>query len=188
MLFGPPLISDSKLAARGLRVARSGRGAIAASYSALVNIIAETKGVSAVEFGLVTPILLGLLSPLIDIGLAYSQQIKLRHAAEAGAQYASLNTWSSSTVAAIQTATNSATPLSVTWAAPPTEFCGCPNGSNTQITNTGNPPCSGTPSGCSEPAGYYVTFTVTSNYTPVMPFSVLSNPTTLTAQPVVRVQ
>jgi Flp pilus assembly protein TadG len=188
MLSGQPLGVGSVTAAHALRVTRYAIAPLTAIYRAVRNTAADRKGLSAVEFGLVAPVLLGMLSPLIDLGLAFSQQIKLEHAAEAGAQYASLNPWSSSTAAAIQNAANNSTPLALTWAAAPTEFCGCPNGSNTQITNTGNPPCSGTPSGCSEPAGYYVTFTVTSNYTPVMPFSVLSNPTTLTAQPVVRVQ
>jgi Flp pilus assembly protein TadG len=141
-----------------------------------------------IEFAIGVTLLLGLLSPMVDLGIAYSQQMKLQHAADAGAQYASLNPWSSSASTRIQNAVTQATTQSVSWTQTPNEFCGCPNSNSTQISNTGTPPCSGTPSGCSEPAGYYVTFTVTSSYTPVMPFSILSNPTTLTAQPVVRVQ
>ncbi len=167
--------------------AASGRGTAALSRG-VRRIAADCTGMSAVEFGVAAPVLLGLLSPVIDLGLAFSQQMKVRHAAEAGAQYASLNPWSNSTAAGVKTAANNATALSLTWTQNPAEFCGCPNSANTQITNTGSPPCSGTPSGCSEPAGYYVTFTVTSNYTPLMPYSILSNPTTLSAQPVVRVQ
>ena len=153
------------------------------------HLMIDCRGMAAVEFGLATVVLLGLLSPMIDLGLAFSQQIKVRHAAEAGAQYASLNLWSSSSSpGAIQNIVNGSTTLSLTWAQSPTEFCGCPNGTNTGITNIGSPPCSGTPSGCSEPAGYYVTFQVTANYTPMMPLSILANPTTLSATPVVRVQ
>jgi Flp pilus assembly protein TadG len=151
-------------------------------------LAADRTGLAMVEFGLGAALLLGALSPLVDLGLAYSQQIKLQNAAEAGAQYASLNPWSNAAASNIQSAVNNATAQSLTWTTTPNEFCGCPNSAGTQITNTGSPPCSGTPSGCSEPAGYYVTFTVAYSYTPVMPFSILSNPTTLTAQPVVRVQ
>jgi hypothetical protein len=114
--------------------------------------------------------------------------MKLQHAADAGAQYASLNPWSSNSSSNIESTVTQATTQTVSWGQTPTEFCGCPNSNSTTITNTGSPPCSGTPSGCAEPVGYYVTFTVTTNYTSVMPFSILSNPTTLTAQPVVRVQ
>jgi Flp pilus assembly protein TadG len=182
------LIHTLNLAAsRGSFVTLCRRAAAAIGHG-LCRVAAERNGITAVEFGLAAPVLLGILSPVIDLGLAFSQQMKVRHAAEAGAQYASLNPWSNGTASAIQNAVNNATALSLAWSQTPNEFCGCPNSTNTQIANTGTPPCSGTPSGCSEPAGYYVTFTVTSNYKPLMPFSILSNPTTLSAQPVVRVQ
>ena len=164
------------------------RRAVARIWHDIRRVGADCAGASAVELGVAAPILLGLLSPVLDLGFAYSQQLRLQHAAEAGAQYASLNPWSSSSSGNIQSAVNNAAMLNLTWTQTPREFCGCPNSTNTQVTNVGSPPCSGTPSGCSEPAGYYMSFTVTSNYTPVMPYSILSNPTTLSAQPVVRVQ
>ena len=57
----------------------------------------DCRGVSAVEFGLATPVFLAALSPLIDLGLAFSQQIRVNQAVEAGAQYAAVNQYNSGT-------------------------------------------------------------------------------------------
>jgi Flp pilus assembly protein TadG len=37
----------------------------------------DRRGVSAVEFGLAAPVFLAALSPVIDLGLAFSQQIRI---------------------------------------------------------------------------------------------------------------
>ena len=49
----------------------------------------DRRGMSAVEFGLAAPVFLAMLTPVIDIGLAFSQQIRVNQAVESGAQYAS---------------------------------------------------------------------------------------------------
>ena len=152
----------------------------------------DRKGMSAVEFGLAAPIFLGALSPLIDIGLAFSQQIRLNQAVEAGAQYASTNAynpdnWSSN----VQSAMTNATTLSIS----PNvgaETCGCPNATSTAISSHDTVSTCGTQNGgtaCTDGSqpGYYVTISATSTYTSVMPYSVLSNPT-LSSQAVVRIQ
>src|ERR1700692_353845 len=56
----------------------------------------DRRGVSAVEFGLAAPMFLAALSPVIDLGLAFSQQIRINQAVEAGAQYASSNPYAGS--------------------------------------------------------------------------------------------
>src|SRR5437588_9218402 len=93
----------------------------------------DRRGVSAVEFGLAAPIFLGALSPVIDLGLAFSQQIKVNQAVEAGAQYASINPYNGSTWSTnVQSAMTNGTILTVS----PTvgaETCGCPNSANTAI-------------------------------------------------------
>ena len=45
----------------------------------------DRSGMSAVEFGLAAPVFLAMLTPVIDIGLAFSQQIRVNQAVEAGA-------------------------------------------------------------------------------------------------------
>src|SRR5229473_3406486 len=90
------------------------------------SLMRAAAGNSTVEFALAVPVLLGLLVPVADLGLAFSQQIQVQQAAQAGAQYALLHGWNSS---AISNAVTAATNLAGIIAAPaPTESCGCPTG------------------------------------------------------------
>ena len=146
----------------------------------------DRRGVSAVEFGLAAPVFLAALSPLIDLGLAFSQQIRVNQAVEAGAQYAAVNQYNNGTWATnVQSAITNATSLTVS----PTvgsETCGCPNATNTAISNVGSPPCT---QACTDGtiAGYYVTISATATYTSVIPYPIINNPT-LSSQAVVRIQ
>jgi Flp pilus assembly protein TadG len=151
----------------------------------------DRRGVSAVEFGLAAPVFLAALSPVIDLGLAFSQQIRINQAVEAGAQYAAVNQYNSGTWATnVSNAVTNATTLSVS----PTvgsETCGCPNATNTTISNVGSPPCTVPPqSNCSDGTapGYYVTISAQASYTSVMPYSILGTSATLSSQAVVRIQ
>src|SRR6266568_5787277 len=138
------------------------------------------RGNAAIELGLATPILLGLLVPVADRGIAFTQQIQVQQAAQAGAQYALLHGYSSS---AISNAVTAATNLPGVSAAPaPSQSCGCPTG-----TAIAAAACSST---CSngETAGTYVYVNAQSSYNPVLPYSVLGSGVTLTAQATVRVQ
>jgi len=138
------------------------------------------RGNAAIEFALATPILLGMLVPVADLGIAFSQQIQVQQAAQAGAQYALLHGWNST---AISNAVTAATNLSGVSAAPaPSQSCGCPTGTTIAAAT-----CSST---CSngETAGTYVFVNAQSPYSAVLPYSVLPSGTTLTAQTIVRVQ
>jgi Flp pilus assembly protein TadG len=44
-----------------------------------------------VEFALAAPLLVGLLVPMADFGIAFSDQIQVQQAAAAGAQYAAFH-------------------------------------------------------------------------------------------------
>jgi Flp pilus assembly protein TadG len=156
----------------------------------------DRRGMSAVEFGLAAPIFLGALSPVIDIGMAFSHQIRVNQAVEAGAQYAAMNpynptNWSSN----ISSAITNATTMSVTPSVG-SQTCGCPNSTSTAIVAAATPntvSTCGTQNGgaaCSDGSqpGYYVTISATSTYTSVMPYSILGSSRTLTSQAVVRVQ
>ncbi len=67
--------------------------------------LAGAKGTSAaLEFALATPLLVALLVPVADLGLAYSEQIRVQQAAQAGAQYAIFHPWSSTSPTAISNA------------------------------------------------------------------------------------
>jgi len=147
---------------------------------------------SAVEFGLAAPVFMAMLTPVIDLGLAFSEQTKLNQAIEAGAQYATANpyngtAWATNVSSAI---TNAQPSLSFTPSVG-SESCGCPNAANTAIV-TGSygtaPNC--TAGGCPDGSnpGYYDTISGSITYISVMPYSILGSTATLSRQAVVRVQ
>jgi Flp pilus assembly protein TadG len=151
----------------------------------------DRRGMSAVEFGIAAPVFLAILMPVIDLGRAYSQEIQVRQAVQAGALYASVNVYNTGTwPSSVSSAVTNSTTLSVS----PTvsaETCGCPNGtdiSSHDTVTTCGPSNGGTNCPDGSAPGYYVTITGTLSYTPVMPYSILANPTTLSAQAVVRIQ
>ncbi len=153
----------------------------------------DRRGMSAVEFGVAAPIFLGILMPVVDLGRAYSQQIQIRQAVQAGALYASVNMYNTGTWS---TNVSSAVTNSTTLGVSPTvgsETCGCPNSTSTDIIShdtlsTCGPSNGGTNCSDGSRPGYYVTITGTLSYSPVMPYSILADPTTLSAQAVVRIQ
>ena len=146
----------------------------------LAFLMRAERGNAAIEFALATPILIGLLEPVADLGIAFSQQLQVQQAAQAGAQYALLHGYNSS---AISNAVTAATALPSVSASPaPTQGCGCPTG-----TTISTVACASVcPNG--ETAGTYVFVNAQYPYTSVMPYSVLGSQTTLTAQASVRIQ
>jgi Flp pilus assembly protein TadG len=149
------------------------------------------RGVAAIEFGLSAPVLLAVLVPVADLGVAFSRQQQLRQAVQAGAQYAALHPWNQNAPAAITDAVTAATSLSgVTVSPAPYQLCGCPsggtaggsNGSGITTVNCGSVCASG------ETAGYYVVISAQLPYTPVLPYSLLGSSTTLSAQSMIRIR
>jgi Flp pilus assembly protein TadG len=158
----------------------------------------DRGGMSAVEFELAAPVFLAMLTPVIDLGLAFSQQIRINQMVEAGAQYATANPYNGSTAttcdstspwtACVTSAMTNATTLSLTPSVG-AETCGCPNSTSTAIvTGYGSPPtCTGTCPDGTKP-GFYVTLSASLTYTSVMPYSILGSSTVLSSRADVRVQ
>lgn len=160
----------------------------------LSQLIRDQRGVSAVELGLAAAFILPPVASVFDFGMAFSEKIKLQQAVQAGAQYASMNVWdSSSSPTNITNTVKNALPTSlrnlVSVSPAPSEACYCPTGTGLQsadsLSSCGTTTCSD-----GESSGYYVTVTATLGYSPVAPYSFafMSNPTTLSATSVVRVQ
>jgi Flp pilus assembly protein TadG len=144
------------------------------------SLVGSERGNSAIEFALAAPMLVGLLVPVADLGMAFSQQMQVQQAAQAGAQYALLHGYNSS---AITNAVTAATNLSSVSAAPaPSQSWGCPTGTTIAAAASGSTCANG------ESAGSYVFVNAQSAYSPVLPYSVLGSSVTLTAQAAVRVQ
>jgi Flp pilus assembly protein TadG len=150
--------------------------------SRLAALVCGEGGTSAVEFALAAPLLVGLLVPMADLGMAFSQQIKVQQAAAAGAQYAALHPWNSTSATAIANAVTAATTLAVTASPAPSQSCGCPSSSSV-VYAACNSTCSN-----GQTAGYYVIVNAQSPYIPQLPYSVLGSSVTLTAQSTVRIR
>ncbi len=143
------------------------------------NGVTAVSGTAAVEFALAATLVLILLSPIIDLGMAFYQQLQVQDAAQAGAQYAAAKGWDST---GIQNAVTSATTLSISASPAPSESCGCPNGT-TFVSASCSSSCTN-----GQNAGTYVTVNAQSSYTPIVPYSFFGSPTTLTATSVVRIK
>lgn len=151
--------------------------------SRFILMFRATGGAAAVEFGLAVPLLLGLLVPIADLGMAFSQRIQVQQSAQAGAQYAAFHPWNSNSPTEIANAAKSASALSGIATSPsPFQVCGCPTGNTVLSANCGST-CAN-----SETAGYYVVVTTELPYTPMLPYSVLGDSVTLTAQSTVRIR
>jgi Flp pilus assembly protein TadG len=149
----------------------------------LRRLLCCNRGAVAVEFGLSAPLLLAVLAPIADLGMAFSQQHQLEEAVQAGAQYAATHSWNQNAASAITGAVIAATPLSGISVSPsPSRQCGCPNGSNITTATCGST-CNNT-----ESAGYYVVISAQLPYTPIMPYSLFGSSTTLSAQSMIRIQ
>ena len=163
------------------------RGALRRWFGCLCALRRAEDGISAVEFALCTPFLLGLILPLLDLGQCFSEQIRVNMAVQAGAQYASLNLWGSTASTDITAVVNGATTLALT-SVTAVQKCGCPNTSGSPTL--WDPPTA--PSTCatttctadSTTGAYYVQVTATYTHPAVVPYS--ASPSTLSSTAVVR--
>ena len=140
----------------------------------------DCRAVSAVEFAITAPLLIGLLIPTADLGLAIAKNTQLHNAAQAGAQYALANGWDS---AGIQTAVLNATKVSpITLNPAPQQSCGCPTGSAITSATCG--------SACPDlsVAGTYVSVSAQTVYNPVVPYPLIGPSITLRASQIIRIK
>jgi Flp pilus assembly protein TadG len=138
------------------------------------------SGIAGMELALATPMLALLMCGGFDFGRAIYEQHRLTTAAEAGIQYATavssnLSNSSGIIAAARADASDTANSLTVT-----TGSCTCPTGTTLCSTAT---TCTG-----STLTGTYQKVTVSESYSTLMTYGFVSNPFTLTAQSMVRVQ
>jgi Flp pilus assembly protein TadG len=87
----------------------------------------DTRGTAAIEFAILTPILLALLLGVVDLGFGLYAAIQAQSAAEAGALYAAEKGWNSAGISAAVVNATGASSMAATPA--PTLFCGCPSAS-----------------------------------------------------------
>ena len=149
----------------------------------LGRLIRAKAGTAAIEFAVAVPVLVALLVPVAELGMAFSQDIKTQQAAQAGAQYAADHPWNTQSPALIANAVTAASGLPGIAAFPaPSHMCGCPSGSGVTAEICGST-CAN-----SEIAGYYVVVNAKSVYTSILPYSVLGPSTILSAQSMIRIR
>ena len=89
----------------------------------------RNRGSSMIEFALVSPLLLLLLSGVLDYSLALRIALAVSDAARAGAQYGSSSVANSADLAGMEAAAHNAVPNLSTLTATAVRSCRCPNGS-----------------------------------------------------------
>jgi Flp pilus assembly protein TadG len=146
----------------------------------------DTRGVAAIEFAIIAPLLLIMFGGITDFGLLTAGQSQLANAVAQGAQYA-LSQGPSVTAASVQTvvsagAARSGLKATVTVVAS-TPACYCVTGEPAALVTpstalTGSNTCTGT---CPTPQaapGAFMTITASYVYQSLMPlYSHLANPT-----------
>jgi Flp pilus assembly protein TadG len=138
------------------------------------------SGSAAVEFAMISPLLIGLLVGIADYGLATTQRLATRHAAQAGAEQAALHGFDATN---ITTAMQNASPGITVAASPaPAQSCGCASGTTVTTASCGSTCPDGTQ------AGTYVTATAQSVYTTVLPYPGIPSSFTFSEQAFVRIR
>jgi Flp pilus assembly protein TadG len=143
---------------------------------------ADRSGVAAIELALLSPLMLSLLTGIVEIGIAAFQAMEVQAAVQAGALYAVQN--GTSSLSAIGTAVVNATGTSGITATPaPFTFCGCPTSTGV-VSQTTN--CTTVCANNNAP-GHYVTISAAIPHTTLLPYLNLPLPASLTASTTVRV-
>jgi Flp pilus assembly protein TadG len=158
------------------------------AFIAYLKAIAHAqRGSSAVEFGLLAPILIFLTIGVVDLGIGLYQQQQVQAAAQAGAQAAlsggaSVNTGAATFTTNIENAVTNATNLS-SISASATTVCGCPSGTSVTTVATCTTACSGGGN-----PNTYVTVGATATYKPMLSYPSLGKSVTLNASAMVRIK
>lgn len=160
-----------------------GRSGLATkSFSALSReFLRGELGLSGIEFAVIAPVLILMFIATVDLGMGFYSKMEVEAAAQAGAEYASINGWDSSK---ISSAVTSATTVSGLQATPaPSEFCGCPSSSGVSSATCGSTCTSG------DKAGTYVTVNAQATYSTILSYpSIVSNSYTFNSSSTVRIQ
>lgn len=123
---------------------------------------ANISGVAAIEFAVLGAVLCLVVVAVGDLGLGFYSNMQVQNSAQAGAQYAAVHGFDSTT---ISTAVTSATSVSGITASPaPQQFCACVSGS-TMTTATCGTTCTG-----GMTAGTYVSVSAARTYSTLISY------------------
>jgi len=140
----------------------------------------DAAGVASIELAVMAPALVMMTICTVDLGMGIYRNMQVQNAAQAGAQYAMVHIFDANQIAGV---VSNATGLSgISASPPPVQYCGC-------ATSAGvaNIACGSTcPAGAIY--GNYVRVATQATYTTIVPYPLIANSFTLTAQSNVRVQ
>ncbi|MFL6691145.1 MAG: TadE/TadG family type IV pilus assembly protein [Alphaproteobacteria bacterium] len=139
----------------------------------------DDRGVTAIEFAMIAPILIGMAISIYDLGSGVYFDTQLSNGAQSGAYYAVEYGYSMTGVTgAVQNASRLAG-VGVS----STQFCGCPQASGAVIQVS----CTAT---CTDGlvAGKFVQVSASKDYTPLLPYPGLPDVFHLSKQATVRLQ
>jgi len=137
-----------------------------------------TAGSAAIEFGLCAPLLLILLTGVVEIGRAMYGAMQAQSAVEAGMVYAAKNGWDATGIAAAVVNSTGSKAIAATPA--PTQFCACPSATSLLTTS-----CSVMCADGSAP-GQYIQINARLPRQTILPFPALPLPSTFTAKSILR--
>lgn len=152
------------------------------SFLALCREFARGEsGLSGIEFAIIAPVLILMFIATVDLGMGFYSKMEVEAAAQAGAEYASINGWNSDK---ISTAVTSATTVHGLQASPsPSEFCGCPSSSGVTSATCGSTCSAG------DKAGTYVTVNAQATYSTILSYpSIVNSSYTFNSSSTVRIQ
>ena len=138
------------------------------------------RGNVAIEFAVLAPILLALMTGAWDFGNCFIQSERLASAARAGAQYGIQSAAHATDFAGmVQAARNDANDGDNALAVTASQVCFCPGGASVACTGT----CAGVPA-----PGYYAKLVVSEDYTTLFTYPFVTNPISLSTQILMRQQ
>ncbi|MBR0801887.1 pilus assembly protein [Bradyrhizobium jicamae] len=140
----------------------------------------DTRGVAAIEFGIMVPLLSLLVVSVTDIGLAVYRKMQVEGSSQAGVEYAIAHGYDSN---AISTAVVAATNSNAISASPaPTKFCGCATASGVSTISCGTT-CPGGKS-----AGTYTVVSAQGSYSTIINYQIVPNSYVINTQSTARLQ
>ncbi|MDA9430491.1 hypothetical protein XH88_01550 [Bradyrhizobium sp. CCBAU 51627] len=140
----------------------------------------DCRGVAAIEFGIMVPLLSLMVVSVTDIGLAVYRKMQVEDAAQAGAQYAIIHGFDANGISsAVTSATNS---TAITASPGPVQFYGCPTSAGVSIVSAGTICASGAQ------AGTYATVSAQATYYTLINYQIVAATYTYSAQSTTRLQ
>jgi Flp pilus assembly pilin Flp len=145
-----------------------------------IPFIADKRGVSAIEFGFIMPIIIVMAIATLDLGQGIYRNMQVQNAAQMGANYAMARGFDKSLISGVVTGSTGFTSIKAT--PEPKQFCGCASGAGIDAID-----CNSKCAGGANP-GTYVTVSAEGTYNTLLPYPLLPSSYQLKAQTTVRSQ